>query len=132
VQQQPTRKDGAPQAPKAPPGVSGAKPEDGEGDAPRSDFNAGSATDVNKRQGEARARELRRIAGIKHLLESPEGRLWLWELLSFCGVSKTSFDGTSRTYFNEGARNVGLRITADLTRHFPEKYVQMLREEGGF
>jgi hypothetical protein len=71
------------------------------------------------------------VLGLQRLLDSPEGRLWLWDLLSFCGVSRTSFDGTSKTYFNEGARNVGLRLQADLTRHFPERYVQMLREEGG-
>ena len=97
----------------------------------RTDFNAGDARSVAERAESAKQRELRRVNGLNHLLSSADGRLWLWELLTFCGIAKTSFDGTSRTYFNEGGRNVGLRIQADLTSRFPEKYVQMLREEGG-
>jgi hypothetical protein len=119
-----------PKSPQAKPGNGQPPPVQHGEDPERRDFDAGDALSVAKRAESAKERQRRTLAGLKHLVESPDGRTWLWELLAFCGISRTSFDGTSRTYFNEGARNVGLRIQADLTRHFPDRYVQMLREEG--
>lgn len=38
------------------------------------------------------------------------GRMVLWDILEFCGVFRSSFTGNSKTYFNEGQRDVGLYI----------------------
>lgn len=89
----------------------------------------GDAASVGERKVALNAREQRRLNGLKMVLANPDSRLWLHELLGFCGVSRSSFTGNSHTFFNEGQRNVGLKITADMTKHFPEQYLDMLKEE---
>lgn len=90
--------------------------------------NASDREQVESRQKSAKARELRRLAGLKQVMASADGRVWLWDLLSFCGISRTSFTGNSTTFFNEGQRNVGLKVQADLTKHYPDQYLAMIKE----
>lgn len=85
---------------------------------------------VRTREGKAKAYDRRRIAGLKFIVNNDDARLWLWDLVSACGsVGGLSFgQGNDRTNFNEGMRNVGNNIQADLVKHFPESYLLMMRE----
>jgi hypothetical protein len=56
----------------------------------------------NKRQQE--------VEDLRNLLSTQAGRSFMWRLLSYCGVYKTSFTGNSTTFFNEGKRQVGLHL----------------------
>lgn len=94
----------------------------------RTPYNAGDAQQVDERKRQAKDIERRRIAGLKAIVDHPDARLWLWGLLSFCGIARSSFTGNSETFFREGQRNVGLRIQAELTEHHPDKYIDMLKE----
>lgn len=77
----------------------------------------------------ARDRELNDICSI---LDLPSGRRYIWKLLSRCGVYESSFDVSgSKMYFNEGQRNVGLTILADINEANPEVYVTMMKEAKG-
>lgn len=91
-------------------------------------YNAGDPAAVRKQQDKQRESERRRIKGLQLIVEDPDARAWLWDLLEFCGIARVSFTGNSETFFLEGGRNVGLRIQADLTAHFPESYISMMRE----
>lgn len=91
-------------------------------------FNAAEPDHVHAREKTAKDAERRRVAGLKLLLDHEDGRLWLWDLLGFCGVYRSSFTGNSETFYREGGRNVGLKIQAELTKHYPESLVQMMRE----
>jgi len=54
----------------------------------------------------------------------------MYDLLATCQMFQTSFSKSAlEMAFNEGARNVGLRITADIMRVTPDNYVKMLREQ---
>lgn len=98
--------------------------------AARQADNVGDADRVAQRNATNAQREQRRLNGLKQILDSKDSRAYLWDLLDFCGVGRTSFTGNSTTFFNEGQRNVGLRIQADLTKHYPDSYLTMLKEEG--
>jgi hypothetical protein len=50
------------------------------------------------------------LLSYKTLLNNPDGKRVLWDILSMCGVFQLSFTGNSRTYFNEGKRQIGLYI----------------------
>lgn len=102
------------------------KPDDAEDAKPAVD--ASDPRQVGERQKSAKLRELRRVNGLKKVLEQPDSRLWLWDLLTFCGISRTSFTGNSTTFFNEGQRNVGLKVQADMVKNFPEQYINLLKE----
>lgn len=91
-------------------------------------FNAGDAQSVKRQEVIAKEMKLRRLAGLKKILEDVDSRLWLAELLQFCGVHRISFTGNSETFYREGHRNVGLKIQKELTSYYPDSYVLMLRE----
>ena len=65
--------------------------------------------------------ELQRLAeseglllSYKSMLQSPDGKRVLWDILSFCGVFRNAMTGNSRTYFNLGQQSVGQYLMAAL------------------
>ena len=63
------------------------------------------------------------------LLGDPRGRRIMWELLSSCGLYRTSFvHSGSQTAFNEGMRNIGLMLNDRVLTHAPETWIQMQSE----
>ncbi len=52
-----------------------------------------------------------------HVMRSPDGVLVLREVLSWCGIYRTSFvpGATDATAYREGMRSVGLRLMARMT-----------------
>lgn len=91
-------------------------------------FNAGDPEAIKKRERDSKDLERRRINGLKVIVENEDARLWLWGLLEFCGISRSSFTGNSETFFREGARNVGLKVQAELVKNYPESYITMMKE----
>lgn len=91
-------------------------------------YNAADENQVEERKRkELKGRELE-LEDMRKLLSMPEGRRLIWRYLDRCGVFRTSFDGSSRTYFMEGMRNVGLMLLTDLNEADPHAYVLMLQE----
>ncbi len=68
------------------------------------------------------------LADIKRILDTDFGRRFVWRLLGLAGVFQTSFTGNSTTFFNEGKRDIGLKILADVSEAKPEAYIQMAQE----
>ena len=91
-------------------------------------FDAGDEDHVASKTQDAKAREAQRRMGLAKIMGSPEGRAWMYDLLEFCGVFRTSFTGNSETFMREGQRNVGLKIMGDIEREHDQAYVQMCRE----
>lgn len=59
------------------------------------------------------------------------GRRFILSLLKDCGVFKLSHSGeqTHETSFNEGQRNMGLKLMARINATCPELYSVMLQED---
>lgn len=91
-------------------------------------FNAGDATSVAERKGKSKRLEERRANGLRQIMASPDGRAWLWGLLSSCEIFSPCFTGNSTTFFNEGKRAVGLPVFHQVTEDFPEQYLLMAKE----
>lgn len=79
-------------------------------------FNAANPDQVkNRKRRERRARE-RKASDMRFVMSSKEGRRFVYGLLVDCGIYKSSFtvvNGLS-VAFNEGTRNVGLKLLASL------------------
>lgn len=87
---------------------------------------AEGAAEGNRKALSRREEEVQDVA---MLLASRTGRRFVWRYLTLCGVFKTSFDNSgSVTAFNEGQRNIGLRLMADVNDAAPDSYQVMLRE----
>jgi hypothetical protein len=70
------------------------------------------------------------IEDFKWLMSSPRGRRLMKWLLELTGVYRTSFNNSgSITAFNEGQRNIGLALMAQLNDHCLDRYVEMLNEQ---
>lgn len=95
---------------------------------PEGSFDAGDAGAVAER-GESLAKEQeRRAAGLRYILADRRGRDWLWSLLEGCRLYESSFTGDERTVFNEGMRNVGLKVLDEITATAPDALVTMIME----
>lgn len=91
-------------------------------------FDAGDADAVRGREKLTKEAERKRLNGLKVIVENEDARAWLWDLMGFCGIARSSFTGNSTTFFNEGQRNVGLKVQAELVKYFPERYITMMKE----
>ena len=63
------------------------------------------------------------------LMSDKRGRRFIWRMLETTGVYRSSFTGNSETFFREGARNVGLKLIADIHEFAPDAYPMMLEEQ---
>jgi hypothetical protein len=71
----------------------------------------------------------REISDLKKVLKLPEGRRFIYKILSECGAFKASFSLNSmQTAFNEGKRDIGLMMLRMLDEAEPQAYSQMLKE----
>lgn len=67
---------------------------------------------------------------LKWLMGSKRGRRIVWRFLDRAGVFRLSFNTNSMTMaFNEGNRNEGLRILAQIHTLCPELYPVMVKEQ---
>ena len=90
-------------------------------------------TDIEKKNKESlkefTRRKDRETDDLKVVLKKPEGRRFVYKMLNECGVFKASFTLNSmQTAFNEGKRDIGLALLADLDKAEPQAYSQMLTE----
>lgn len=69
------------------------------------------------------------IDDVKWLMSNKRGRRFMARLLERAGVWRLSFNTNALTMaFNEGTRNEGLRLLAQIAAHCPDRYTEMLKE----
>lgn len=94
-------------------------------------MNLGEEEDVKARNIKVKTKQSDLDSAITAIMSHPQTRAWMYELLSQCGVYRTSFSRSAlEMSFNEGARDVGLKITSEIMRVAPDSYTQMVREAG--
>jgi hypothetical protein len=80
------------------------------------------------REKEERRRQ-REIEDLTKLIDTAHGRRFVWKLLGQCGVFRLSYSGElASTSFNEGQRNIGLGLFAEIMAHCPNLYLLMAEE----
>lgn len=90
--------------------------------------DTGDRLSVKDKEKRAKVREERRLNGLRQIMSTPEGRLWMWDFLSACGLFAVVFNGNSKDYFNLGQRNAAMPIFADIQRLCMEQYLLMVKE----
>jgi hypothetical protein len=90
--------------------------------------NAGDPASVKQKTTAAKAREEQRLNGLRQIMDSRDGRLWMWHFLSRCGMFTIDFNGNSRDYFNLGQRNAAMPIFSDIQQHCMDEYLLMVKE----
>lgn len=90
--------------------------------------NAADAEQVKEAEKKVKWTRERELEDIRFILQTSQGRRFVWRYLTLCGVFETSFTGSSETFFKEGQRNVGLKLLADINDAEAEAFVVMMRE----
>jgi hypothetical protein len=91
-------------------------------------------TETNDQQRKARAEiahhaKLKDVEDTKWLMSSKRGRRVVNRLLQQAGVFRSSFHTNAlQMSFNEGNRNGGLILLADITENCPDRYAEMIEE----
>lgn len=89
----------------------------------------GQAEEAAQRAETDADRRRQEVDDFKQLMDTASGRRFVWRLLSITGVYRTSMTGNSSTFFNEGRRDVGLQLLAEIHEHSIDAFVQMLKEQ---
>lgn len=90
--------------------------------------NAADRRQVQEVEKKSHLQREQELNDFRFIMQTPEGRRYVWRLLREAGVFRTSFTGNSETFFREGMRNMGLMIMNDLNEACPERYLQMTNE----
>lgn len=90
--------------------------------------NAADESQVREAGKRAGSKREQIMNDLKTVLSSPSGKRYIWSLLEECGVYKSSMTGDAHTYFNEGQRNIGLKIIAGITECDPQSLIKMMTD----
>lgn len=92
-------------------------------------YDASSRKDIRKAEKAAAAADRDRVNYLVAAMGTVQGRVWFYDLLAFCHCFDDPFTGNALLEaYRKGERNVGLRVFADISRHCPELYQQMMAE----
>ena len=93
--------------------------------------NAANESEIKYAETKSKLAQEKIDNDIKIVLSTDSGRSYIWKILSDCGIFKSSFTGSSETFFLEGKRSIGLNILADIMRIDPEAYLKMQMKQKG-
>lgn len=93
-------------------------------------FDAADPKAVNSARKKAVRIRKKRLNFVKTMMNDPEGRLWVYDLIVNCHTfgNPLVLCDPYATHFNIGMANVGKMVLADINEAAPEKYMQMMRE----
>lgn len=90
--------------------------------------NVADKSKVDKAKLKDKFKVRQRDEDLKTILNLREGRRYLWGILEEAGVFTSSFTGNSHTFFNEGKRDMGLRVLSHITESNPDAFLKMMVE----
>jgi len=92
--------------------------------------NASDEEQVAKAGKKVKQREDIDVEDLKYIMDTPQGRRFVWRYLGLCGVYRLSFSGEAshETAFKEGARLIGTTLLNDINTASPEAYFKMIEE----
>jgi len=89
----------------------------------------GQARNDANNAAEERLLRDKEISDLGFVMGSKQGRRFMQRLLSGAGLWRSVFSNDPVVMaFNEGNRNLGLKMLSDLVEACPEKYFEMLKE----
>jgi hypothetical protein len=89
--------------------------------------NAGDEKQVREAGKKERTNRLQELGDLKAILATPHGRRFVWKILQDARVLNSSFAANELVIaFNEGRRNVGLKLMADIMEADAKALVEMM------
>lgn len=87
-------------------------------------------TDVDRQAAARREARVQRaqLKDIIVLLGQPEFRRYVKRYLAICSVFRTTFTGSSETFFKEGQRSIGTTMFGEIMQASPDRFSEIMRE----
>lgn len=89
-------------------------------------YDASDEKHVKTKKTRAKIERENQLSAMRDIIESKGGAEFLWRLLSRCRLYETSFTGNSQTFFNEGKREIGLWVLAEIMAADPNAYARLM------
>lgn len=70
----------------------------------------------------------RELGDVAFIMQSVEGRRFIYRLLEQSYIFRTTMQGNSWSFFYEGMRNLGLLVYQDIMEVCPDRYIEMCKE----
>lgn len=84
---------------------------------------------VKEKAKQVKQDEKARATMIKAIMDLPQGRKWIWEILTWCHVFSNPFATNAMIMaHNCGEMNIGQRMMADIMSACPDTWQQMVKE----
>jgi hypothetical protein len=90
------------------------------------DYNASDPEKVAARRREGDKVRKQELEDLRTLMRMPAGVRFLRRILELGHIFHTTFTGNSETYFREGARNLALKVFADVCEAVPDQLVNLM------
>lgn len=98
--------------------------------ADETSYDASNPAAINLARKKYSRKKANRLHVIKALMDLPQGRAWMYDLLEFCHIYHTPFVAgqPDSSAFRAGEQNVGQKILSDVVEANPDAYMQMCKE----
>ena len=84
---------------------------------------------ISKQTKDRKSAEAEMFQALSSFLKTKGGRRFAWEVHQACRVMATSFTGNSKTFFNEGERNVGIFLFEQYFEEVDPDIISKIRKE---
>ncbi len=94
------------------------------------DYDASDRADVKEADKASRVLERQNLDVTRDIMRTAAGRAWMYRKLEACHIYQTTATpgDAFATYFNEGQRNIGLMLNAEILTACPDEFILMLKE----
>lgn len=90
--------------------------------------NLGDETSVKKSSRQNRIDRHQEMVDLAKILESPEGRRFLWRLLDRSKVFGSIWEASARIHYNAGVQDFGHFLMSEITEASQEAFFLMMKE----
>lgn len=93
---------------------------------PRKPYDAGDEAQVAKRRNKAQIRRDQEKADLSKILDTDEGKRFVWRLLGVCGIHRDPFNTNALAMAAQvGEQRVGRWIETEIAEACPCKFLEM-------
>lgn len=90
--------------------------------------NAGDEEQVKKAVSRDKARRDIELSDLKFLLQTPQGRRFIWRVLTHCKVFGSVWTSSAQIHYFSGQQDVGHFLMAEVCAANEDAFLQMMKE----
>lgn len=90
--------------------------------------NAADPDQVKEATNKERRQREQELNDIRHLLQTRQGRRFLWRMLSRCNCFSTIWEPSAKIHFNAGVQDVGFFLLGEITAANEDAFLLMMKE----